>query len=556
MSSGLETTFGILTRTRNEAAVDALLPALDAKNPEVQERALAAILARRAPAGQKEILRRIPSLSRRWKKIITKDPSGLSNVLRDGIAGADENLCANACRAAVIFRSADLIPTLLAALENPSLTKANMAAETLLQLAAEFENKIAHLPQEEHRYELLWLRKRIIASLEASVLRFGKHRRREALEAFLLIAPSDNLTLRRILNDPHDPGFLIVIEIMSKSLQAGVMNLLLGFLNDHEPPIAAVGAIANRTDVKFIVRFMQAIGDDPTPHMRQTLHRMESIAWLKNPELILPQLDEAGQQNAAKLIEYSSVPRSVGFATVKYLLLHGKNAGRREAAVALEAFIGADANALALKGLADPDPQVQANVINQLRRRKMPGVLPRLVDFLDSPHAAVRRAARRNLDEFSFRRFLGAFEMLDEEVRQTTGELVKKVDPYAAEELRAELEANSHARQVRALQITRYLNLAESVQDLLLLAVKDEDHVVRSEAVADLAFCKSPSAKAALLEALEDRSSVVQDAAKRSLEFYEATAEWRERDEGKTAAADEEKNEKRRKELLKSEDEL
>ena len=38
--------------------------------------------------------------------------------------------------------------------------------------------------------------------------------------------------------------------------------------------------------------------------------------------------------------------------------------------------------------------------------------------MVDSPHAVVRKAARESLAEFSFRRYLAAFDMLDEEVRQ------------------------------------------------------------------------------------------------------------------------------------------
>ena len=88
----------------------------------------------------------------------------------------------------------------------------------------------------------------------------------------------------------------------------------------------------------------------------------------------------------------SGVPRAQVLGLIENILLHGKPGGRREAARALADFQGAEANALAMKGLADPDPQVQANIIPQLRGRGIPGVLPGLMEHVDSPYAVGRRA--------------------------------------------------------------------------------------------------------------------------------------------------------------------
>ena len=62
------------------------------------------------------------------------------------------------------------------------------------------------------------------------------------------------------------------------------------------------------------------------------------------------------------------------------------------------------------------------------------------------------RSDEEDRAEFSFQRFLSAFDMLAEQVRWSTGELVRKVDPNALEELVAELDAKSRVRRLRALQ--------------------------------------------------------------------------------------------------------
>ena len=125
----------------------------------------------------------------------------------------------------------------------------------------------------------------------------------------------------------------------------------------------------------------------------------------------------------------SGIPRLQVFATIESVLLHGKAAGRREAARALAEFHGAEANALAVSGPEGPRSARASHIASQLRGRGIPGVLPTLLEMVDSRHAVVRKAARDSLAEFSFRRYLRTFDMLDENVRQSTGMLVKKIDP-------------------------------------------------------------------------------------------------------------------------------
>ena len=48
--------------------------------------------------------------------------------------------------------------------------------------------------------------------------------------------------------------------------------------------------------------------------------------------------------------------------------------------------------------------------------------------MLDNPDEVVREAARTNLHEFNFARYLRVFDSLDEDIRVRTGELVRKVD--------------------------------------------------------------------------------------------------------------------------------
>jgi HEAT repeat protein len=528
VSEGLATTFDLLSKTDNEAALGVLIPALDSPHATIQENALVALLVRRSLGGQREILRRLHTFSERWKAIIRRHPGRLTRTLRDALLDPDPQVCRNGCLAAVWFCEYDLIPTLLSVLEDRSKANADMAAETLLKLVGQLYEELSAPRDYTHRRDPQLVRRHAISSLEASVSRFGLHKRREVIEAFLLLVNRDNVTLKKLLENPHHAGFLVVVDVLSKSEHGGVLRLLLGFLDDPHAPSAALSVVANRSDLKFVRYFLRKIGREPAAAVGQNLKRITAVSWLRLGGMFLDQLDAAAQHGVVRLVMHSGVPRLPAFSALEHILLHGKPAGRREAARALAEFHGADANVLALKALDDPDAQVQANILAHLRRRGIPGALPRLLEMVDSRHAAVRKAARDSLIEFTFRRFLGAFDMLDEEVRRSTGLLVKKIDPQTSPLLREEMESVVRTRRLRALAIARAIEAVETLEEQVIELLHDEDHLVRAEAVAALAVCPTEASGRALENALSDRSPIVQEAAKKSIQERSTFSQWRE----------------------------
>jgi HEAT repeat protein len=514
----LATTFHVLAKTDNGASIRALIPALNSSRVDIQEGALVALLGRREPAGQREILSRISNLPHHWKKLILQNIDRMTGMLRSALLEPDESLCMNACRAAVMFEDYDVIPALLSAMENGSPAKAGMAAETLMQLTVQLYDDL-HRPREHSaHHDPQWTRRHVLASLEYSVQRFGRHRRREVMEAFLLLANRENAVLNRILANPHHLGYLIIIDVFAKSDHGAVMRLLSSFLETPQAPSAVLGTIANRSDPKFVRHLLRKVGLEPSPEMRHNLKHIKKLAWLKSPEGILDYLDNSAQLCAVQLIMSSGVSRKQAFGAIEHLLLHGKPGGKREAAQSLGAFNGAEANALALKALDDPDPQIQASILMHMRERGIPGILPRLMEYIESPHLEVRRAAQHSLADFSFTRFLGSFDMLEEEVQRSTGMMVKKIDPQTWTLLREELRSGVTPRRIKGLRIVRALDAAERMQPEIIELLHDGDYNVRCEAAMTLAGCDSPAGREALEAALHDVHQKVREAAVKSLE--------------------------------------
>ena len=524
MSKGLATTFRLLGKTKNEAAVGLLIPALDSAHAAIGEGALETLLDRRSEAGQKEIVRRLHALNPRWEAIVEAKHAHMSHALRDAVLATDAQLCANGCRGAVWFHEYDLLPTLINAAEDEANPNRDAVAATLLRLAELLYEELASPRDYRNRRDPQLVRQHVLSSLEQSVARYQKHKLTAVIEAFLLLAHRDNLLLKQILADPLHPSYLPIIDVLTRSPRGGVIRLVLSYLDDAAAPSSAITLLAHRSDSRFVECLVRKIGSEPSAAAAANLKKIECIAWLQSEPTILDMLDDAAQHGAMQLALRSAMNRMAVLRMIEWLMQRGKPGGRRAAAAALAQFNGAEANALCLKALADADPLVQADAVRQVRQRGIPGALAKLLDLLASPHDVVRSAVRESLAEFNFKRFLAAFDVLDDEVRRSTGAMVRKIDPESIPQLQEELTAKSRTRRLRAIAAATAMGALGDLEQPLLQRLGDEDHVVRAEAARALAACPTAAVRQALADAIGDRSVVVQEAAEQSLRLLKQTA--------------------------------
>jgi HEAT repeat protein len=514
---GLAKTLETLATTKNEAAVAVLIPALESPHKHIQHGALQAVLERRSPAGQREIVRRLHSVNDAWQAIITEKQDRLSAALRSAVLDADTQMCSNGCNAAIAFRQYDLIAPLISAAENESSKNRELAAQTLRKLASLLYDELASPRDYAHRRDPQLVRRHVLENLEKSVERFGTHRRSEILEAFLMLTNRDSALVKQILRDPYHNTFLPLIDTLTHSPSKGVMRLLLSYLEDPHAPHAAINAAAHRDDAAFVGHLLKRIGYEPSNVTAKNLKRVDKISWIEGHKELIDSLDDAAQHSAIQFVLASGVKRLRAFALVEHLIQHGKTGGRRAAVAVLSKFKGADANTHLTKAIDDDDPQVQAYAAMQLRDRSIPGAMSKLIELIDSPHAIVRDASRRSLSEFSFRRYLAAYDMLDEQIRISTGILVSKIDIETISLLLAELGERSRTRRLRAIRVATSMDLVGRAETQIIELLNDRDHIVRQEAARALSHSETSTAVRALREALLDRSVSVQEVAEDSL---------------------------------------
>jgi HEAT repeat protein len=520
---GLDTTFRVLAESHNDAATTVLLRLVDAAQAggapaaDLRMRALRTLLHRPEIGSRLAVLERWPQLGAAERQLLREERGRLTQAISETLAAGDPRHSASACEAIIELDEYEQFPLLAQLAIESESSRAELMATTLRTLADRLYTHATGPRDYSDRRDLARIRAHIGETLEGAVLTFAKHRQTAVLEAFLSLVHRGSGLLRRVLRDPRDANYSAITELMEFSPLAGVMDLTLSFLDDPSPPPVALRIISSRTDRPFMTTFTAKLHANVSHLARENLRRIDHVAWLNGDFSLVDGLDEASQAGAVQLAAISGMHPDEILELLDHVLTSGNLGGRRAASRAVASYDSPLATKLLRRALEDPDPQVQANVLAHLRPRNVSGALSTLIAMVDSPHEAVRVAARDGLSEFNFERFLHAFDSLDEDARRTTGELVKKIDAMAMPQLAEELRAMSRTRRIRALAVVEAMDAGLEMEPAMIELLADDDHVVRAAAVNAMSGCPTAGARDALREALFDRSIIVQEAAENGL---------------------------------------
>jgi HEAT repeat protein len=517
MSKPLALTFETLAKSRNDAAAPVLLAALEASDPAIFNAAVVGLVRRRNKAGHLAVLRRWHLLSPELKQAVDQSEGRMGGALHDALQSPDDQLFANACEVAHESGEFDLAPTLITIAEQADDRRSRVA----MGLVTEMVDRLAHAVADDaaggYSRHPETIRKSVLESLERSVERFVRHGRRELIEAFVVLAGPDSLSLRLILESPHSPCYQTVVDMLNTSTNPDVLKLITDFLTGAEAPAAVRQVAARRTDAAFVAALLALSLDESTPALIKNVERIKSFACLESADAVCRRLAPAAQAGAMRLTSRCGCGDEKKLEFAAALLARGATPARVAACEALQQVAGQRSNELVLAALADPEGEVQAAATRQLRDRHIPGTMAKLIELVASPHAAVQEAARQSLSEFSFENFMARYETLDDETRRSTGTLVAMVDVNALAQLEQEMSSLIRRHRLRAIEAAEIMGVTRHVAHALVERLDDEDHMVRAAAASALADCTASDVRDALLAALGDRSHAVQSAARESL---------------------------------------
>ncbi len=520
MSEGLKATFQFLSKTPNAAAVEVLVAGLECPHQVVRHHALRGLMDRRDPAGHHAIFERLDKLDETSREIINERPERLVGTVKEAIHAESLEDCRAACEAIVKYRLYPAITAMVGALGDKDYPYKGLVAQSILDLTESFYGELSGSTggSKASKKGQQALRSRITTALEDATRKYHRHECLEVVEALMIIALSRNVALRTMLQRREGSSHKPIIQALTESERGGVIRLLLGFLEDPQMPRAVLEVIEARSDPKFVDHLLRTIGPKPTKLTCDTLLQMKSIGWAEPDHKVFPRISGEAHEGAVEMLKRSGMERSKVLDMIGFILLNGKPLGRRAAARALIGFQEPKAAALAVQGLSDEDSIVRANLVIQIRPRKIPGALSLLIGMVDNPPEELRKALCTAMPEFSLHQFLGNFDAMDAEMQVTAGHIVQKIDSDIGKTLRAELEGPSPVRRRRALQAALAMGVISEIEDKVIESVSDSDHMVRVAAAEALAECKSIPSWEALRDAMFDRSVVVQEAAEGSLQ--------------------------------------
>ena len=518
MPDGLAKTLELLVTTRNESAGDVLWHALEQGNLAVQKLALGSLLRRRSPAALRKVVANWHTFSAKLKDVTLEHRGRLTKAIRDAIFSRAERRSANGGDAAGVWREYEIVPALLTVVRSSEPAQAAQASRTMIELVQSLHVELEQTRDSRARRASQLAHAHVASALEEAARQFHKHRRKDILAAFLIIAGRENATLKRILREPTDTAHAAVVELLAQSPRPPIARLTTSFLEDTRAPQAALAVLSQRRDDLFVQHFLRTVGDDPSPNVRGNLQRLTKLRWLQSGLSQLMFLDERAQVALAQTVGCSGLPDAEILRVLRDVLRHGKLRARRAAARLLQNFEGLEANRLIMQTLRDGDIEVQAAALAELRARGLPGATATLLAALDSPHPLLQQTARQCLSEFDMPRFLQAYDGMDEEERRTTGRLVRKVDTNSAALLREEMQSPSRSRRLKAIDVAQALEMTGELEEPLLALLNDEDHLVRVAAAEALSHCPTDQTRIALRSATLDESPNVRSAAQRALD--------------------------------------
>lgn len=505
MSSGIRRTVDLLATTDNHAALDLLLQIV-LHGPALREISLDLILTHKDREFLFHLVANFHLLTDEQRLRIEHESSRMGSAVRKAFLDADEQIHQNACSLIREIPDYDQISLLFGSLTSDNRRKQE-ASDLVDFLSQRMIEELALPPEERSHHDLERIQSQFLDAIVHSVERFAQHHAAEAPRALLMIADDNNELAATILRDDIHPCHRAAVAILRNESHPRLLRWIYVLLGSRRAPVAIMGIIRDRDDEPFVKAILDGFPDEPSAALQQSLKQVVELRWLHPDHPLLLRVSPKEQAAALKFAMLCGIPAEQKLELVALLLDSTDSTARLAAAESLVHVPGSHANQLVLACLDDEEPAVQAAAARQLRDRNIPNALVILMAKLDSPEPRIQQAARLALSDYTFERFLGSYEDMDENARRVAGSLILKVDPNWRTALEREMTAPYGHHRKRATHIIRQLDITDRMIQSLVSMMADSDHMVRREAIETMLSASDPS----FIEQLVDSASAPRD---------------------------------------------
>lgn len=520
---GFQRTLSKLWRTPNQSAAEVLIEGIAGPSPAARNGAIAALQRRRDETSQRAFLRAFPQLSEAEITSLGDNSTKLRTTLRKLLAEHDSESSRIACHYIMTCRAFDEFPALVTAACDPKHPGGEAMASISLELARTLHDEIVSYRQSPRGRDPSFARRWALAALSKAVEQFSTHRRIELVEAFLLITTPSNHTLTTLLTDTNHSGHKTLMTLLENSPSVGAIEVLAKLFDDPNTPLSLLETAAARDDAHFRSVFLRSIGYPVSIRVRENIARLKRIPLLERPGDDWFELSAQEQAVAVELVAASRLSRRTKLAIYDQVLTRGAAMARMAACEALGHIELPEATDRLKNLLEDSDPQLVAFAARSLRQHGFNNAVERLAVLLEHADETVRKIAKSSLRDFTFLRYAGKFDSLDEKSRRELGRIVRSTDDSTVDQIRREISAAVLPRKLRGMQMASAAGVVDDMLDLLIKQANHQDAAVRAEAVQALASSNTQLAGNAIRRAAVDPNALVRNRATSALKEYEAS---------------------------------
>lgn len=459
---GLEVTYETLGATRNEAAIDVLVAALDDENASTRRSALAALLSRREPRAPRMVLAN-------WEKLITDDLRVLRPkrkwmipAVTEALAGDSEQV-ESAITAAESLQMTEALPQLVTMAESAaSRSTKQRVTEIVLKLVEPLG-----LNARDDRDQAT-VRGPAQARLADSISRFSMHRNEQLIDAFLVVSNWGDGDIRQCLSDGSETLDLICNRL-EKSTHPSVIDFLAGFIRRRNIHPRIADLLKSRDDEAFRDALLRKVSAEPTATVLRNLSDLGLPKCVRGGEKVLDSIPADHRAAVSHIYAAAGNDFLVTLHVIIGAVLRGGASVESAAALGLSRCEVPDIDfwMRAAVPVADGNEKRIASDPNAL-------LLKRLIDLLDHSDPALVKGVRRVLGPLHADAMLGRFESLRPRSRRRLGSVVMMIDPDALQRVRDALRHPVLTHRLQAIAMADALAAVDLLSDAF-------EHIARED---------------------------------------------------------------------------
>jgi len=534
----LENLLNALVESKNEAADDLLLEAMDIGTEHEQSMSLTTLLRRKSLRGLGGVVARFGKLSDSLQLQALENIKLFHTALRE-CGRSDENpLRLAAMKMIALGRQGKMSYVLSENLHELDEDLSKAAAEAMVALARWVATETRALQRgrsqnatHDHATAVYNALIENRAEIETSVARAmdihrGRHGQ-DLLRATLLLADSPGSKTLGILHTAKHGGQSPMVRRLqqppaAEHVEAFLLGASHGQLRSHFGIVFS--HIEEAPVLDAILRKTHWLKDQ---QLQICMHQVSRGVWWGDID-IARDIERRTPGDAALIADWiaaSGMHDVTQDERMLTLLKHGKEdftARLRILKLAMARKRGASVQ-LIKAFLTDPDERLIRMAAREIIRRRPTDFENTLLQLMTNAPESVRRVVSRAIGQVGFDHFWIRFDRMERATRKQAGRAMLKLLPDATTRLSRRLSSGPPEQRVKALQIVQELNLAEQLQTSITPLFSHPHAKVRSKAVSTLGEIAHVATDVLLEKVLHDTDARVRANAIEVLEAKNST---------------------------------